>query len=339
MNRQKILFHLLDILGINALFRFLNRNKARVLWYHGICEDGFDLLQGYDERHVRKSLFREQLEYLKRKGYIFVTMSELVDALKSKKKVGKFVVLTFDDGFRNVVKNAYPIIRECGARGCFYLVFSLIGSNQLLWTDHIETVVRNSEAGEFQFTFKGQEIIYKLDTKESYEKAMQDIKDRLRTISDKERKEHIQQFADRKINNVPDEFYFSNWEQIENCDKRILEMGSHTVNHPNCANLSSDAELENEIRNSRIEIGEKIGYEVNHFCYPAGSYDDRVIECVKKYGYASATTIIPGFNDAKTDLYQLRRVFVGEDFNLFKANMSGSYFFISRLIKMMKWKK
>jgi peptidoglycan/xylan/chitin deacetylase (PgdA/CDA1 family) len=266
-------------------------------------------------------------------------MSELIDALKNKKRIKKFVVLTFDDGFRNVIENAYPIMRELNAKGCLYLVTSLIGESNLLWTDYVETVIRNSEKGNFHFSFSGKSISYPLDTKESYEQAMQDIKDRLRTIPDKERKEHLQQFAHRKMDTIPKEFQFSSWEQIKGLDKGILEVGSHTVTHPNCANLTSEVELENEIKNSRLAIEHKVGYTIAHFCYPAGSYNDGVIKNVRKYQYASATTIHPGFNDATTDLYQLKRIFVGEDLLLFKASISGSYFFISKIIKMLKGNK
>ena len=104
MNKRKLLILLLNIPGINAFFRFLNRKKAIILWYHGVCDDDFQLLKGYDERHLKKSKFQMQLRYLKRKGYIFVTMSELVNALTMKKDVRKYVVLTFDDGFSNVIK-------------------------------------------------------------------------------------------------------------------------------------------------------------------------------------------------------------------------------------------
>ena len=78
----------------------------------GICDDNFTILKGYDERHIPKSLFRKHLVYLIRKGYQFVTMSDLVLLLKEKRKLNKIVVLTFDDGFRNVIENAYPIMKE-----------------------------------------------------------------------------------------------------------------------------------------------------------------------------------------------------------------------------------
>ena len=145
-----LLFLLFDISGINALCRIVNRNKAVILWYHGICDEDFTLTK----RHIPKSVFRKQLSYLKRKGYVFVSMSELLAFIKNKKKIGKSVVLTFDDGFRNIVENAYPIMKEFGAKGCFYLVSELIGKSELLWTDHVEIVVTPKNAPRQLIAFK-----------------------------------------------------------------------------------------------------------------------------------------------------------------------------------------
>lgn len=325
------LLWLLDILGINALCRMINRKKAVILWYHGICDESFCLLKGFDERHISKSLLKKHLEHLKRKGYAFVSMTELIDAIKNKKRVGKSVVLTFDDGFRNIVENCYPIMKEYGAKGCFYLVSDLIGTNQLLWTDYIETVVRNLNKGNFQFTFKGEKIQYKLVDKKSYEVTMQDIKAKLRMISDKERHEHLTQFNNLKLDDVPKEFSLATWEQIKALDHSVLEIGSHTRRHPNCANLTSDKELEDEIRDSKIDIEKNIGREIKHFCYPAGSYNDRVIAKVKEYGYESAVTIMHGFNDENSDVYRLRRIETNESFLLFKASVSGSYYMLRKI--------
>jgi peptidoglycan/xylan/chitin deacetylase (PgdA/CDA1 family) len=222
-------------------------------------------------------------------------------------------------------------MNQFNAKGCFYLVSNLIGGNELLWTDYIETVVRNSKRGKFQFIFKGKEISYTLNTKKSYQNTMKDIKYKLRTISDRQRKEHIKQFNNKRIDDVPKEFILSNWDEIKNLDPGILEVGSHTKNHPNCINLISNDEFIDEIRDSKVKIEQMVGYEINHFCYPAGSYNDEVIKNVKKYGYKSAVTIDDGFNDQNTDLYKLKRILVTEDFLLFKANTSGSLIFIRRL--------
>ncbi len=326
-----LLLRALDISGINALCRTLNRHKAIILWYHGISDDGFGLLRGFDERHIPKSLFRKHLEYLKRQGYIFVSMTDLLNAIKNKKRIDKFVVLTFDDGFRNIVENAYPIMKDFSAKGCFYLVSDLIGTNELLWTDFVETVIRNQKKGNFQFVFKGEKIDYVLDDKYSYQDAMKDIKAKLRSISDRARHEHLEQFNSIELDDVPREFTMATWEQINQLDKNLLEIGSHTRRHPNCVNLTSNEELEDEIKNSKVDIEKNTGYQIKHFCYPAGSYDDRVVAKVIEYGYESAVTTAQGFNDESSDLYRLKRIEANEQFLFFKAGVSGSYNLLRRI--------
>jgi peptidoglycan/xylan/chitin deacetylase (PgdA/CDA1 family) len=321
----------LDITGINALCRLLNRKKALVLWYHGVCGDKFDLLKGYDERHVPKSVFQKQLKYLKHCGYTFTGMTDLVNAIKNKNVTGKIIVLTFDDGFKNVVDNAYPVMKEFGAKGCFYLVSELIGTNELLWTDFIETVIRSQPDGGFQFTFEGQIIHYQLVGKKLREFAMKDIKTKLRTLSDEKRLEHLEQFRNHLLKDIPEEFGMADWETIKELDPNTLEIGSHTKRHPNCANLATDNELEDEIFGSKNDIERNIGRKIEHFCYPAGSYNDRVIAMVKKFGYQSAVTIEKGYNDASSDLYRLKRIEANAQLLFFKASVSGSIDILRRI--------
>lgn len=83
---EKLVLLFLDISGINMLFSLFNQDKAIILCYHGICDKPFNLLKDYDQRHIPKLLFEKQLRYLKRKGYSFVTLSELMDIFEHKKK-------------------------------------------------------------------------------------------------------------------------------------------------------------------------------------------------------------------------------------------------------------
>lgn len=330
-----LLLRFLDISGINILCQRINRNKALIIWYHGICDEDFDLLKNYDERHIPKSLFTKQLEYLKAHGFTFVSMTDLKNAITNKTKIDKFVVLTFDDGFKNVVENAYPIMKQYGAKGCFYLVSDLIGTNELLWTDYVETVIRNH--GDFQFVFKGEIIDYKMDHKGSYEHAMKDIKAKLRTLPDDQRLEHMRQFRSRRIKDVPKEFEMATWGQINELDPNIMEIGSHTRKHPNCNNLTSDEELEDEIYNSKTYIENIIGHEVEHFCFPAGSFNEKVISKVQKYGYTSALTTENGFTDKHSNLYRLKRIEATGQFLHFKANVSGSNSILRRIKGLNKY--
>jgi len=329
---KHLVLFLLDKLGINSIFRFINRNKAIILWYHGVSEDNFKLLDNYDERHVPKSLFDKQLSYLLNKGYRFVSLKKLIDIIKdNKQKAQKIVTITFDDGFMNVIQNAYPIMVKKKAKGCFFLTSNFIDNNKLLWTDHVETVIRNYCKNQFKFIFKDKEIIYPLNEKDNIQYAMKDIKSKLKSLPEPERLEHMQQF-NIKNNSVPKEFLPANWDQIKKLDKSILEIGSHTKSHPSLENVVSEQKLKEEIEESKIKIEDKIGYRVNHFCYPSGSFNDRVIRFIKKFGYISAATVIQGFNAHNTNQFALKRIGVNKNYLLFKAAISGSYFSLKKLM-------
>jgi len=247
----------------------------------------------------------------------------------------KMVVLTFDDGFRNIVERAYPIMLDYGAKGIFSIVSDLIGTPQILWTDHIETVLRNEKSGYFDFNFRGKTISYPLHTTKSLHTAMWDIKRKLRTLTNEERISHLKQFNDM-IQNIPVEFKLADWDQICSLDKNILEIGCHTATHANCTTLVKENHIKYELLYSKRKIENKIGYKVNHFCYPAGSFDDNVVSKIKEFGYKSATTCLCGFNTSNTDAFLLKRVTSHEDILLWKAQVSGSFYCISDILTLVK---
>ncbi len=328
-----IIYALIDILGINALFRYLNRDKAVVLWYHGVCDDDFKLLKGYDERHVPVSKFEKQLEYLKRKGYKFLTMSEFMDRIENGHDVGRCAVLTFDDGFKNIVRNAYPLMKKYDARGCFYLVSDLIGTENLLWTDLVETVLRENNERDFKIEIKGSQLRLSTGSKSAREKSMLTLKRKLRAIPNVEREAEIQKLRGRFNGNAPHEFKFSSWDEIASINRSILEIGSHTRTHPNLPALTTTSEVTQEIGGSKNVIEAKLKDKVDHFCYPAGAYDNRAVAEVKQSGYKSAVTTLPGLNKGGVDRYLIKRVVVTESMAAFKAYVSGFYLFLRKLAK------
>jgi peptidoglycan/xylan/chitin deacetylase (PgdA/CDA1 family) len=314
----------LDVLGINALFRRVHRRQAMILWYHGVAGADFASSGGYDERHVSSTCFRDHLLFLKRKGYRFVTMSELLRALDGDSGPGKLVSVTFDDGFENVVSNAYPIMLETGAKGCLYVVTGVVGSNDLLWPDVIDAAVEARPGSTFRFRFLGAEIEYDVGSEEARLRALRDIKVRMRSIPDRQRIEHMEQFTLAGGHRPGRDLAFASWDQLRQLDRTVLEIGGHTETHPDCTRLETEEELSRELDSSREDIESRIGYRVTHFAYPFGSEDDRVVERVKAAGYESAVSVEPGVNDAATDRFRLKRVCAREDRLLFRAGISGS---------------
>jgi peptidoglycan/xylan/chitin deacetylase (PgdA/CDA1 family) len=85
------------------------------------------------------------------------------------------------------------------------------------------------------------------------------------------------------------------------------QIGSHSLSHPNLRHLSSSAARE-EIFGSKKSLEDRFGVEVNHFCYPFGSWNEPVRDLVKEAGYHTACTVCFGINNGNTPRFELRRI-------------------------------
>ena len=104
----RILLPILDLLGLNTLFRRLNTDKVRVLMYHSVTSRP---LPSYYWTRLDLDKFVWQMQYLKR-HYSVVSASELLaenelDTGGTKHRV----VITFDDGLENTYNEAWPVLR------------------------------------------------------------------------------------------------------------------------------------------------------------------------------------------------------------------------------------
>ncbi|MCB0337222.1 MAG: polysaccharide deacetylase family protein, partial [Bdellovibrionales bacterium] len=63
------------------------------------------------------------------------------------------------------------------------------------------------------------------------------------------------------------------WEQVRTLDEQGFEIGSHTVNHVRCSDLSSE-DLQRELEASKLEIEKQLGKSVPFFAYPFGKRSD-----------------------------------------------------------------
>jgi hypothetical protein len=84
------------------------------------------------------------------------------------------------------------------------------------------------------------------------------------------------------------------------------ELAAHTIHHLDLTELGAE-ELKEEVAGSRRILQEEFKVPVDNFCYPAGQFDETVIEAVEAAGYTGATTEIPGFAE-KDEPYELARL-------------------------------
>jgi peptidoglycan/xylan/chitin deacetylase (PgdA/CDA1 family) len=87
----------------------------RVLMYHQTCSS---LLPG--GMNTQPECFERQLNWLISKKAVFCTLSELADKM-NRDEEGRFVALTFDDGFADNYEEAFPLVQKCGAKMTIFL--------------------------------------------------------------------------------------------------------------------------------------------------------------------------------------------------------------------------
>lgn len=92
-----------------------------ILMYHGVLEDS--ARQG--QYVVSPALLEEDLRWLQTHGYETVVMQDLIDYVDDGKPLPeKPVMLTFDDGYYNNYRYAYPLLRQYGMRAVISPVVS-----------------------------------------------------------------------------------------------------------------------------------------------------------------------------------------------------------------------
>ena len=85
----------------------------------------------------------------------------------------------------------------------------------------------------------------------------------------------------------------------------LITIGSHSLSHPILPSID-DAALEREVTASRRVLEQRLGRNVDLFCYPNGAQDDRVYASVARC-YRAAVTTHYGFVHPSDDLHRMMR--------------------------------
>ena len=104
-------------------------------------------------------------------------------------------------------------------------------------------------------------------------------------------------------------------ETIIKLHQQGVEFGSHTKTHIRLT--SHDAVSQDiEIQDSKRDLEAMLGFPIDTFCYPYGSYDEHSLKSVAIAGYKFATTCDKGLNDGTEDPFRLKRIAIRHDTSL-----------------------
>ncbi len=107
-----------------------NQYVVPIMMYHSVS-----LADESPLNVVSPKSFANQMEYLKKHEYKIISLDDYVERNKAKKEFPhKTVVITFDDGYRDNYKNAFPIIKQYHFPVTIFLISDYVGVNLNLLT-------------------------------------------------------------------------------------------------------------------------------------------------------------------------------------------------------------
>jgi peptidoglycan/xylan/chitin deacetylase (PgdA/CDA1 family) len=126
------------------------RVQIPILMYHYVSDPPPGAGELRQDLSVSPQRFRAQLQYLREQGYESITLADLALALTRGTPLPlKPVILTFDDGYADAYTNAFPLLKEFGYSGTFFLMTKPIDENNVAYVSW--TQVKEMHAAGMKF--------------------------------------------------------------------------------------------------------------------------------------------------------------------------------------------
>ncbi len=208
---------------------------------------------------------------LRRSGLDIVSLDEMYRRLTQRDFKRRFVCLTFDDGYRDNLQWAYPILKKHEVPFALYVPTSFPDRIGEIWWVALERVVANND--RIGLYIDGRERRFDCarpdDKKNIYEQLYWwlrslETEDELRAV--------VRDLAARygiDMKALCDELCMS-WEDIAELSRDpLVTIGAHTVNHY-MLKKTTERVARSEMEMSRAVIESAIGIRPEHFAYPVG---------------------------------------------------------------------
>ena len=280
--------------GLAPLLRSRYAGIGAILMLHRITAAPRKSLGINRHLAITPEFFDAVLTELRRMGYRFVSMDEAVERIMSPVAGERFVTITADDGYRDNLLEALPILEKHEAPIAIHVSPGLTSRDVDLWWDLLEDIVSARE--ELYVTTRDGRMYVDCSTPARKEIANCKIHDFLTTeLREEERQAVLRDMA--RLAQVdyqaPNRDTLMDWGEIRQISAHpLVTIGAHTVNHFNLKRLSDDkawTEIVDASRIIEVETGEK----PRHMAYPYGyesAVGDREVAMAAAAGFASAVT-------------------------------------------------
>ncbi|MFT5294376.1 MAG: peptidoglycan/xylan/chitin deacetylase (PgdA/CDA1 family) [Colwellia sp.] len=261
---KKLVYFFIKKTGVLPLL-IRAKSVPRILMYHRLGKS--DLFPC-----ISPDAFEQHLQYLN-KYYAVMPLSEFLIHAKTGKLASNAIALTFDDGYDDFYKLAWPLLKKYKVPASLYITTQFVDKKISLWPDTLRTQLLSTALSETII----DDVGYLNLSRSNYLKNWNLIGDYCLSLSQSKRNSFIKNLSKQLAVDIKDspqpEFNSLSWDNLKEMVQQGLSVGSHTLTHPILTSLEQH-ELEVELRESKQDIEDKLGINVPGFCYPNGMEAD-----------------------------------------------------------------
>ena len=268
------LMHGLGVANILRKYRIKNR-EISILLFHRISDESDPLWPPLPIR-----TFRLLMEEVYKKACI-IPLENIENVTQYPDK--PLVALSFDDGYEDFWENAVPILADFKLPAHHNICPNIIDSGIPPWPQVVNKFLQCSVDKTIKLP-DGK--IYRKTGKMFNEADFINICNELYEIDDSLRGHWIYSL----VCQIPKSKFerLMTWNQLKECVKLGIHIGSHGINHLNMSKIKNQDVLLAEIKDSKKRIFDAIGIEPLIFAFPNGLYNSLAMDMVKENGYKIA---------------------------------------------------
>jgi peptidoglycan/xylan/chitin deacetylase (PgdA/CDA1 family) len=237
------------------------------------------------------ALFEKCIQWLKSAGWEIVSLHEALHRLNSDQPTRRFAVITFDDGYRDNITRALPILRRAQAPFTMYVPTGAITRELYAWWLGLREIFRKYDRVEIAAIGSS----FWCPDLASKRKALSKVT--LWVLSNLGRIDEFRSVFshyDVSLQSLCDRYFIDEGELRFLANDPLATIGAHTVTHRSLATLNTE-EVWHELTDNRAYLQTCLDRDVVHLAYPFGNPDtcgSREAELALKAGFGTAVTTL-----------------------------------------------
>lgn len=288
------------VLPLLEVVRSLLRRDLRILAYHRVLEDAEPEGFRFDVDLISASAesFRRQMLHI-REHFTPLRFDQVLSCIDADQRLPEDAVLvTFDDGYDDNYRVAFPILRDLGMSAMFFVSTGHIDTGEPYTYDWLVHMVCTTGAGMLHAPELGVEWEIPAGMGDRRQLAVK-LLDRVKLLDDAGQAKLVKRLE--KEWNLPRAAGHADcrpmtWDQLREMSRDGMEIGSHGVGHRMLAKLSVP-QMTEEVVQSKATLERELGVPAQVLSYPVGgpdAFDSVTVESVRAAGFRMACSYIAG---------------------------------------------